>query len=139
MRSIVLLALSLIACASEEVKPHGEPALPDASGSLIIGAGVNPASWSTLEMRFASTPIQPSEQEFRLSFSASSLAFPFDYSIGGDLGITTWRQWKLTAWLTNATDVPDAPAAGEPADAIVLTFACDATCPNQTGIGLELR
>jgi hypothetical protein len=137
---ILLLCATLSACVtSGHEQEHGEPGLPRALGTIAVSAGLDAAAWTMLELRFAPVASDGAFESFARSVELATNTLPFNYSIGGDLGINQWPAWRLTAWLTNAGNSPDDPSAGEPAAAVDLTFSCTNGCPVQSGIDLLLH
>jgi len=84
---IALLPMALAGC---------DPGGPGASGTVTLGAGVDPAAFAILELRAfapAGATYAPATNDiagqpglFRKSIPLAGITFPCDYELGGGLG-----------------------------------------------------
>jgi hypothetical protein len=96
----VAAALALAAC---------DPEGPGAEGILTLSGVTDTSSFTTLEMRMfpdvdgrfdlAGPPPVPAEESSETSSVAMPLVFPYEYQVGGSIGMTGVSAWRIVVWL----------------------------------------
>ena len=102
-----------------------DPGGPGAEGTISLDSGVDATGYATLELRAFPEPEAgfdvasgvPADGElYVMSHDIAEVEFPYGYLIGGGVGTTEFKHWRVLAWLAEAesTDVPaEGPASGE--------------------------
>ena len=124
-----------------------DPARPSAAGTIEPAVGVDTASYNELVLRFAPTDTDCRDythnaecQIDQISIAIDQLQFPYQFQIGGGIGVSTVATWRLEAWLTNREDPGEAPTLGEPSVVEVVDFdSCENGCAEITGLSLVLQ
>jgi len=98
-----------------------DPGGPGASGTVSLDPAVDVTGALTLELAAFPdpgdgydpyTPLPEAGELYRRSLDLLDIEFPCDYLIGGGVGTTDSRQWRLLAWLSTAEE-PEGLDPGE--------------------------
>lgn len=117
-----------------------DPAAPYATGTLSLGAGIDPSGYQSLGIRFEPTAPDTGSHPRTSSVPLSGVTFPYPYGAGGGIGTSEVRIWRLTAWLSPTDPAGDEPAAGDPrAVREVDVGDCRNGCRSTTGIDLAIE
>jgi hypothetical protein len=97
----------------------GDPGAPAVSGTLSLGTSVHSSDFSSLQIRaypdgatifdasrVAADPIDSATDML------TSVAFPFRYQVGGGIGTSEARSWRVVAWLSHM-NLADKLASGD--------------------------
>ena len=137
--ALVALSLSTVALIASAEDIRIEPSAPGAHGLVTLDMDVDPAEWSTLEIRMAATADlasdDPSEGEGYGDYEdLAETEFPYEYWVGGGYGTSPHSEFRILAWLSDEDaeadrdvwdDVPD----GSPwAEEIVDLGDCSNGC-----------
>ena len=124
-----------------------DPGGPGAEGVISLGPEIDPADYSTLELRAFPDPeagfdvsegVPAGGELFAVSHDLAEVEFPFEYLIGGGVGTTEFQRWRVLAWLAVAEPEAagaDGPASGEwYGTTLFVVDACGGTVGGYCGL-----
>jgi hypothetical protein len=153
MREIVIwLSLATPICT---VPAGCDPGGPGAAGTISLDPAVDPTEFVTLQIRAfpdaeagfdAADGVPQAGELYASSYDLSEIEFPYDYMIGGGVGTTEHRRWRVLAWLSATEPVdalPEGPASGEFfGTTLFMVDACGGTfdgyCDLTTGVDFTI-
>lgn len=113
--------LSLVCLAALGCDPGG----PGAEGTISLAPELDASLYATLELRAFPEPegefdvldgAPTSGEIFVQRHDLADIEFPFEYLLGGGVGTTEFKRWRVLAWLSatkSDAELPNGPVAGE--------------------------
>jgi hypothetical protein len=156
MRSSISSAFSLVLVSALGLGLAGcNPAGPGVAGKISLADGIDPAAFTTLEVRAApdfGTSFDPAHPNFvpdtdwtGAGGDLGALHFPLDYELAQIVGKTDQQHWRVLGWLSREPSgtAGGFPKTGEPFGTQAFDLAkCGLTggfCGTTAGVDLTIE